>query len=246
VALLLPTLGRAKESARAVVCVNNLKQVGLAWQMYPLDNNEWLVPNNPAGYGASIGLDKLTWARGDIRYGKPDGTNISYLRDAMLGPYLQTHQVFKCPTDRSETILSEGGSFPRVRTYAMNGYMGTTAQPNVTTFLKRSDFTKLSRPEYLVFVDEHEDCLDTCNFNLAWDIGREFWVSFPTSRHGGRGTLSYTDGHVELHRWEDRRTILPVLGTYRPGGGLGPVTGSRDWRYMKDRLTKGSAAFGDP
>jgi prepilin-type N-terminal cleavage/methylation domain-containing protein len=47
-AMLLPTLARSKESARAVVCVNNLKQLGLAWQMYPLDHNEWLVPNNPA------------------------------------------------------------------------------------------------------------------------------------------------------------------------------------------------------
>jgi prepilin-type N-terminal cleavage/methylation domain-containing protein/prepilin-type processing-associated H-X9-DG protein len=246
-AMLLPALARSKESARAVVCVNNLKQLGLAWQMYPLDNNEWLVPNNPAGFGASIGLDKLTWARGDIRYGKLDGTNIAYLRDALLGPYLKTHLVFKCPSDRSEIKLSDGTRYPRVRTYAMNGFMGTTAAEGLaTTFVKRSDFTKLPRPEYLVFVDVHEDFLDKCIFNLAWDVGRELWHRVPTSRHGGRGTLSYTDNHVELHRWLDPRTRPRVEGIYREGEFLGAVTGSPDWRYLKDRLTKGTAAYGDP
>jgi len=172
-AMLLPALTRSKESARAEVCVNNLKQLGLAWQMYPLDHNEWLVPNNPAGFGGSIGLDKLTWARGDIRYSKPDGTNIAYLREALLGLYLKTHLVFKCPSDRSETLLTGGTRYPRVRTYSMNGYMGTTAASGneqiATTFLKRSDFSKLRRAEYLVFVDVHEDFLALCNFNLAWD-----------------------------------------------------------------------------
>jgi prepilin-type processing-associated H-X9-DG protein len=150
-------------------------------------------------------LDKLTWARGDIRYSKRDGTNIAYLRDALLGPYLQTHLVFKCPSDHSETKLFDGTRYPRLRTYAMNGYMGTTAASGneqiATTFLKRSDFNKLRRAEYLVFVDVHEDFLDSCDFNLAWDIGRELWHNVPTSRHNGRGTLSYTDNHVELHRW---------------------------------------------
>jgi prepilin-type N-terminal cleavage/methylation domain-containing protein/prepilin-type processing-associated H-X9-DG protein len=249
-AMLLPTLARSKESTRAVVCVNNLKQLGLAWQMYPLDHNEWLVPNNPAGFGASVGLDKLTWARGDIRYNKSDGTNIAYLREALLGPYLQTHEVFKCPSDRSETRPADGSRYPRLRTYAMNGYMGTTVlggnEQVVTTFLKRSDFSKLRRPEYIVFVDSHEDFLDRCLFSLNRDIGREWWHHVPTKRHNGRGALSFTDCHVELHRWQDPRTTVPVTGVYRNGESLGPITGSPDWQYMWFRLTKSIAAFGEP
>jgi prepilin-type N-terminal cleavage/methylation domain-containing protein len=249
-AMLLPTLARSKESARAVVCVNNLKQLGLAWQMYPLDHNEWLVPNNPAGFGASIGLDKLTWARGDIRYTKPDGTNIAYLREALLGPYLKSHGVFKCPSDRSQTKLADGTRYARLRTYSMNGYMGSTAlagnEQVVTTFLKRSDFSKLRRPEYLVFIDVHEDFLDTCHFSLNRDIGREEWFHLPTGRHHRRGTLSFTDSHVELHRWQDSRTIVAVQGVHRNGGDLGAVTGSPDWLYMRQRMTKGIAAFGEP
>jgi len=245
--LLLPALSRAKESARAVVCVNNLKQLGLAWQMYPLDYNEWLVPNNPAYLYGPDGKWLPSWALGNVRYDLPDGTNIAYLRKGVLGPYLQTHAVFKCPSDRSETKLADGGRYPRLRTYCMNGYMGTISQSGTsTTFLKRSDFAKLPRPEYVVFVDVHEDFLEACNFNLTWDIGREFWHNVPTSRHNRRGTLSYTDGHVELRRWKDSRTIVPVESVFRHGENLGNVTGSPDWRYMKDRLTKGTAAFGDP
>ncbi|HKI70843.1 MAG TPA: prepilin-type N-terminal cleavage/methylation domain-containing protein [Verrucomicrobiae bacterium] len=46
--LLLPALSRAKQKALAIVCLNNLKQDTLAWYMYAEDNNDWLVPNNPA------------------------------------------------------------------------------------------------------------------------------------------------------------------------------------------------------
>src|SRR5439155_20363179 len=130
--LLLPALSRAKARAQAIVCLNNLKQLQLAWTMYVEDNNEWLVPNNPPSYG---GRTLSTWAKGDIRYGKPDGTNIDYLiarREGSLGPYLKTYQVFKCPPDKSLTKLDDGKSHPRVRSYSMNGAMGSIARAAVT------------------------------------------------------------------------------------------------------------------
>src|SRR3989441_5464694 len=54
-ALLLPALSRAKAKAQAIVCLNNLKQLQLAWIMYVEDNNDWLVPNNPPTYGGPGG-----------------------------------------------------------------------------------------------------------------------------------------------------------------------------------------------
>jgi prepilin-type N-terminal cleavage/methylation domain-containing protein len=44
-ALLLPALAKAKEKARAVTCMNNTKQLCLAWIMYAGDNNDRLVFN---------------------------------------------------------------------------------------------------------------------------------------------------------------------------------------------------------
>jgi prepilin-type N-terminal cleavage/methylation domain-containing protein len=151
-ALLIPALGRAKEHARAVVCVNNLKQLGIAWQMYPLDNNDWLVPNNPANYGGPDGKWLPSWALGDIRYGKPEGTNVAYVREGLLGPYLQTHQVFKCPSERSPTKLTDGNSYPRIRSYTMNSHMGTLLLGHLDwdLFMKTSDLRK--RKEVLFFL----------------------------------------------------------------------------------------------
>ncbi len=43
-AMLLPTLQQAREMAKSIVCINNLKQFYLAWGMYLQDNDEWCLP----------------------------------------------------------------------------------------------------------------------------------------------------------------------------------------------------------
>jgi len=240
--LLLPALSRAKQKALAIVCLNNLKQDTLAWYMYAEDNNDWLVPNNPANMFDAQGKKLPTWAWGDIRYGNPDGTNIDYLiaqREGSLGPYLKTYQVFKCPSDKSLTKLDAGKSYPRVRSYSMNGAMGSklwsAITPLIPTFLKRSDLARGIRAEFCVFMDIHEDYLDTCQYGLNWDNGRELFAHLPASRHGSSGVLSFTDGHAEIHRWKDARTLQPVKGTHAAGVS---AFGSTDWRYVYQLTTK--------
>ncbi len=99
-ALLLPSHSGAKGRAQAIVCLNNLKQLQLAWIMYVEDNNDWLVPNNPATYYP----DTNSWALGDMRYGKRDGTNLDYIigeHQGSLGPYVKTYKIFNARrTDR--------------------------------------------------------------------------------------------------------------------------------------------------
>src|SRR5439155_20796533 len=146
--LLLPALSRAKARAQAIVCLNNLKQLQLAWNMYVEDNNDWLVPNNPVLIPSPTIWS--SWALGDIRYGNPDGTNIDYIigkREGSLGLYVKTHKIFKCPTDRSLTKLADFKSYPRVRSYSMNGFMGSRILDNggtgaSATFLRREEFAK--------------------------------------------------------------------------------------------------------
>ena len=246
--LLLPALSRAKARAQAIVCLNNLKQLQLAWIMYVEDNNDWLVPNNPPNSG---GGNLATWAKGDIRYGNPDGTNIDYIigqRQGSLGPSVKTEKIFNCPTDRSVARLADAQSYPRVRSYSMNGFMGTQIGDNggtgaTSTFLRREECANAGRPELLVFLDVHEDTLTTCIFVLDRDKNLELWAHVPASRHAGSGVISYTDGHAEIHRWRDARTLVPVKSVFQ--GGV-VATGSPDWKYVWERLTKGTAAFGDP
>src|SRR6266566_1379700 len=201
--LLLPALSRARAKAQGIVCLNNLKQVQLAWIMYVEDHNDWLVPNNPPNYGGPDGKPFATWAQGDMRYGNPDGTNIDYiigLREGSLGPYVKTPKIFKCPTDRSVTKLVDARSYPRIRSYSMNGFMGSRALDNggtgaSATFLRREEFAKARRPELLVFMDVHEDSLTTCAYVLDRDKNWEVWAHLPAGRHAGSAVISYTDGH---------------------------------------------------
>src|SRR5438309_8765590 len=215
--------------------------------MYVHDNNDWLVPNNPVLFPSQTSA--RSWALGDIRYGNPDGTNIDYIigeREGSLGPYLKTPKMFKCPADKSLTKLADGNSYPRVRSYSMNSYMGTRLghNPNFASFLRLEEFSKVyqaGRRELLVFIDVHEDSLTTCLFHL--DLAPEIWPHLPASRHMGSGEISYTDGHAEIHRWRDARTLRPVQGVQQ---GYVDATGSQDWKYLWDRMTKGDAAVGDP
>lgn len=46
IALLLPSLSRARAQAEAVQCMSNLRQVGMALQIYSNDNDGWLYPPN--------------------------------------------------------------------------------------------------------------------------------------------------------------------------------------------------------
>jgi len=98
----LPSLSRARAKAQAIVCLNNIKQLQLAWIIYVEDHNDWLVPNNPPNYG---GGTLPTWAKGDIRYGNPDGTNVDYIiaqHEGSLGPYVKTERSSNArPIDRS-------------------------------------------------------------------------------------------------------------------------------------------------
>ena len=98
-ALVFPALSRAKAKAQGIACLNNLKQLTLAWDMYAHDNNDVLVPNNPPNYWP-YGKLGPTWAWGDMRYGNADGTNIDYIigqREGSLGAVCEDAPAFQMP-----------------------------------------------------------------------------------------------------------------------------------------------------
>ena len=261
--LLLPALSRAKQTAQGIACLGNVRQLNLAWHMYADDHNDWLTPNHPAqmyyatpqpgGYGPHRRW-LASWALGNIQYGNPDGTNLQYLigpHGGVLGPYVETAKVFKCPGDRSLTEVPAGPNprgptvrRPRVRSYAMNAYMGTRirgVQSGIRTefsiHMKRPDFALSGRSQIFVFGEPHPDFLRYCLFDLLLiDNGwSEVWTHVPSMRHGGKSVLAYTDGSVELHRWVDPSTVEPVTGEWRVGK---QVIGSRDLRYLWERTTR--------
>jgi prepilin-type N-terminal cleavage/methylation domain-containing protein len=155
--LLLPALARAKARAYAADCLNNMRQLQIAWNSYVLDNNDFIPgndyhaeaqPNNPH-YGGN------NWLTGYMDFTNADhgdNTNISFLIDAkwsQLGPYVKSPGVYRCKTTRLSNQQG-AGVYPYVRTVSMNGWMGYTndvfAFEDYTCFRKTQDFGKLSTP----------------------------------------------------------------------------------------------------
>ena len=64
--LLLPALAGAKQRAQGTFCMNNTKQLGLAWFMFASDNNDYVVPNGTAPIAAS-GIIGTNWVMGMMR-----------------------------------------------------------------------------------------------------------------------------------------------------------------------------------
>src|SRR3954470_22507183 len=94
-AMLLPALSRAKQTSLATVCLNNQKQLHLAWHLYADDNDKY--PSN-LDYGGSILPGTPNWQNAEMSYevssqGWPisEATNSARLRDpklTLLAPFL--------------------------------------------------------------------------------------------------------------------------------------------------------------
>src|SRR5207247_1134141 len=105
-ALLLPALNKAKCRAGATTCMNNGRQIALAFLMYPDDNAGWLTT-------------AWTWCPGSLAYdGRPDNTNVNLLLSGLLAPYIKNVAVYKCPADMSRSSGRIGE--PRVRSISMS------------------------------------------------------------------------------------------------------------------------------
>ena len=88
--LLLPVLGRAKESGRATACLSNLHQIGLALQLYVQDNGNRL----PTMRDKSLTT-----------------TNELPSTDLVLSNYLGNILILRCPSDGQNLFQTTGSSY---------------------------------------------------------------------------------------------------------------------------------------
>ena len=119
--ILLPALSRARERARAISCLNNTRQLLVAWQIYAGDNAERL-PYNVGMAGSSFRTD-LNWVNDVMTWDlSPDNTNTATLTQASLGPLVGGNTaVYHCPSDQAlSSIQVAAGWTARIRSYSMN------------------------------------------------------------------------------------------------------------------------------
>ena len=126
--MLLPALGKSKQKAQNIKCLNNLKQLGLSWVMYALDNSDKLPPNNGDRRNDFRQSDKHyphTWAAGSLTITpSTDNTNRVFIMRSHLWPYHESVAIWRCPGDKSNQ-KSRDMVVPRVRSVSMNNWIGS-------------------------------------------------------------------------------------------------------------------------
>jgi prepilin-type N-terminal cleavage/methylation domain-containing protein/prepilin-type processing-associated H-X9-DG protein len=238
-AMLLPAVTKTKSKAEGIQCLNNNRQLGIAWQMYATDSAEKLVLN--------WGNDRHSWVPGwmDFNVGNPDNTNVLYLVNGLLGSYVKAAGAYKCPGDRSVGKFGKV-SYPRVRSTAMNAWVGSDFVPwpeysdvGYRNFQRSSDFL---RPAGIwVLVDEREDSIDD-SFCGAVSMVRDELANTPAAYHDGACGFMFADGHAEIHKWMDGRTKPPIVRDQNMNGGVGggrkPQPGNVDIHWLQQRSSE--------
>ncbi len=264
-AVLLPALNKAKTKAQGIGCLNNLKQMTLAWTMYAHDQNDAV----PLNIGYPTLADWESWVHGDMTLDFPppgspflpsDSTNRGYLASSRLAPYLGSGSlgVWRCPSDQSTRTFG-GIKYPRVRSISMNvglGYYHPTEPPYRPFWVpdwqwerkvrKTSDIRNPGPARCFVFLDEREDSIHESHFTVHSDgllpanpVVYKL-AQYPGSYHNGSGNLSFADGHAESHKWLDPRTRPALVRDHDLPLDLGVVNcvsspGNLDVGWLQDR-----------
>ncbi len=213
--MLLPALSKAKLKGTGAVCLNNHKQMALAFTMYATDNNDsmmgtlapangitagrmdrdytvggfWLgpVPAETAGISESVAMSRVT----------------AGMSNSPIYKYIGTINAMHCPGDLRTKNLKKGAGWAWVsysKTDGMNGgmWIGNGQHP----YIKIGSIDNATSAS--IFVEES----DPRNENLGtWVMQRDTWVDGFAIFHGNWSTFSFADGHAEGHTWRDAPTI---------------------------------------
>lgn len=215
-AMLLPALSKAKAKAHQTACTSNLKQGGIALNLYVDDNNGFYPYVSVFGNVVDPSLPpdpRVIWTK-------------------QLGPYLprrggkltsQESVVFVCPSTKYVNRLGPIPISEISRSYAATGAMlGKTGSGGLTTTLRRKPGARGNVSERPLVV---EGKIDPSNALSRWCQSSIRWVGeaqpdlamsdplktrFIDCRHGGRDTMNilYADYSVRSAKWERLRTTM--------------------------------------
>ena len=215
-AMLLSALRNAKDSARQVKCVSNQRQLQIAWLVY-LEDAGAVLPSNHGFTEA-----EPAWCNGDVQF----QTNSSEILNGTLYPFVKAAPVYQCPSDQS---LVPGTAIRKVRSYSMNDWLNGWAPFPPGPVQKLSQIQGLKPDAFFVFLDENEESIDNASLSIM-PPGTWQWMNLPASRHKQGCVLTFVDGHVTRHRWQDK-SVLNFISYWQPA----PV-GDRDLIFIQQSI----------
>jgi prepilin-type N-terminal cleavage/methylation domain-containing protein/prepilin-type processing-associated H-X9-DG protein len=217
-AMLLPALLKAKIAAYKTNCMNNLKQIDLAWLMYSGENDDKIIPvSNYTDGGVVIGkLDPKAAPGGSEAQFFPGNvtfiacTNILYAQSSLLYSYLKSAAVFKCPADPKKVNLRTSTT----RSYSANGWMNPTASTlsqgyllSTATYRVFKKQTDIVRPtDVYVTIEESPGTINDDWF-VENPTAPSSWTDMPAAYHNKSCMLLFADGHAQPRKWTDSQVV---------------------------------------
>ena len=249
--MLLPALSKSKTKATGILCMNNNKQLMLAWHMYAGDNDDKLVMSFHGGMAqggsAASSAANSPWVLGWLDWTtSPDNTNELFLispKYSKLAQYFgNSKNILKCPADKfvgpqqrkkgwTARVRSMSGNIGVGDGNAEGGPWGTTLYKHIK---KSGDFTDPGPSETWVYLDENPDSINDAGFFNP--VTSNAWIDQPASYHNGAGTFAFADGHAEVHKWKGSLITPPAMKVRFAEGVTAPsVKNDPDIKWMSYR-----------
>jgi prepilin-type processing-associated H-X9-DG protein len=204
--LLLPTLSAAKARAHTTSCLNNQRQLGMAWVLYASEAGDRLALNLGSYIDGVHRSPAGCWVTGNAVWDADPAT----ITRGTLFPYAQALQLYHCPADHSCVAYT---SSPRLRSVSLSIYMGgEDAETNFLVYPVMK-FTEIPHPsKSLTFLDEDENGINEGIFLYASKIDE--WFDIPARRHQNGAVLAFADNHSEYWKWKGPAPVSWFNGGY--------------------------------
>lgn len=197
-ALLLSALSSAKASSQESVCLGNLRQLQIAFQIYATDNGGYLAQNISLVQEPLSSFGTNSWVYGNMK-NVNNATNTLLIKNGELFPYTPQSATYHCPAD---TTVDDGQ--PRLRSYSMNSWIGSAEmeaeeqESQFRIFLKESDLAAGKPSAIWVMLDENAATLGDGWFLVTMNDS-EVFARLPATRHQNAYGLNFADGHAEMY-----------------------------------------------
>jgi prepilin-type N-terminal cleavage/methylation domain-containing protein/prepilin-type processing-associated H-X9-DG protein len=186
-AMLFPVFSQAREQARAISCLSNMRQLGTAVQLYVQDYDERMFFRT-SGTNSNV-------TRTDAR----NSSNASKWWNLMM-PYVKNNQLFQCPSDGTPTLSPD----PNGKDVIPRSYIANTASEDL-------QLAQISDVVDTIVVTEKTDTIAGATNTSSWigafngEMSNNPATNGVAARHHNGMNCSFLDGHA---RWTTLDTVL--------------------------------------